>query len=247
VTPVANVPRPCLLLIAGDVSAAVRSRVGDYDERLRALAGLNERDACVVRAHRGERLPPPGALRAAIISGSPAMVSAPPPWCGAVADWLRDAMRQDLPMLGICFGHQLLARAGGGRVERMPGGPEYGTVRVRLTAAAAADPLFGGFPATFDAQESHVEAVTALPPGALRLGSSPVDPNHVIRFGAHAWGVQFHPERTAAAAAAAVRAGAKALARHGVAARVLCRDIRECPEAGSLLRRFCRHVDSLRR
>ncbi len=56
------------------------------------------------------------------------------------------------------------------------------------------DALFEGLPEDLQVLASHVESVLELPPGAVLLGSTALDPNHVYRIGQRAWGVQFHPE-----------------------------------------------------
>jgi GMP synthase-like glutamine amidotransferase len=109
---------------------------------------------------------------------------------------LRDAVSAELPTLGICLGAQLLAAAHGGRVEPDPEGPEIGAQLVAKRAAAAADPLFGGLPITPDVIQWHFDAITALPPGAVHLASSPVCENQAFRLGRLAWGIQFHIETT---------------------------------------------------
>jgi GMP synthase (glutamine-hydrolysing) len=107
---------------------------------------------------------------------------------------LREAVGSELPTLGICGGAQLLALAHGGRVERNPDGPEVGAHLVAKRSSAATDPLFGPLPITPDVVQWHWDAVTALPPGARQLASSPMVENQAFRVGRLAWGIQFHIE-----------------------------------------------------
>ena len=109
---------------------------------------------------------------------------------------LRDAVSSELPTLGICLGGQLLAVANGGRVEPNPDGPEIGAQLIAKRAAASTDPLFGALPITPDVLQWHFDAVTALPPGAVQLASSPMCEQQAFRLGRLAWGVQFHIETT---------------------------------------------------
>jgi len=118
------------------------------------------------------------------------------PWLGEVKALLRDAVSREVPTLGVCLGGQLLAAANGGRVERNPEGPEIGAQLVAKRSTAAQDPLFGPMPITPDVIQWHYDAITALPPGALQLASSPGADNQAFRLGRLAWGLQFHIETT---------------------------------------------------
>jgi GMP synthase-like glutamine amidotransferase len=108
------------------------------------------------------------------------------------------AVADELPLLGICLGAQLIAHVAGGRVSRDHGEPERGSCGVRLTAAAAGDPLFAGLPQTFPAIQNHRDQIVDLPPDAVLLATSEVCRVQAFRVGAAAWGVQFHPEAAAA-------------------------------------------------
>jgi len=99
-------------------------------------------------------------------------------------------------VLGVCYGHQLLAHAFSGTVDYHPEGRESGTHTVTLTESAASDALFGTMPSQFSAQLTHKQSVLSLPPQALLLGASDFEPDHAFRIGEYAWGVQFHPEFT---------------------------------------------------
>jgi GMP synthase (glutamine-hydrolysing) len=118
------------------------------------------------------------------------------PYLPAVRALLRTAVADEVPTLGVCLGHQLLAAATGGTVERNPLGPEIGAQLVAKRVAAGSDPLFGPVPITPDVIQWHHDAVTALPPGAIQLASSPVCEQQAFRLGRLAWGVQFHIETT---------------------------------------------------
>ena len=109
---------------------------------------------------------------------------------------VRDAVSSELPTLGVCLGGQLLAAANGGRVEANPDGPEIGAQLIAKRAAASTDPLFGSLPITPDVLQWHFDAVTALPPGAVQLASSPMCEQQAFRLGRLAWGIQFHIETT---------------------------------------------------
>lgn len=114
----------------------------------------------------------------------------------AVRALLRHAVSGEVPTLGVCLGAQMLALANGGRVARNPDGPEIGALLIAKRAAASSDPLFGPLPITPDVIQWHFDAITALPPGAVQLASSPGCDLQAFRLGRLAWGIQFHIETT---------------------------------------------------
>ncbi len=108
---------------------------------------------------------------------------------GRVAEWI-DGF--DRPVLGICVGHQFLARHFGGSVARSSS-PEFG--RVAVTVEAPAHPLFEGLPGELSVWENHNDQVTVLPSGWERLARSSTCPVQAIGDPRRPrWGVQFHPE-----------------------------------------------------
>jgi GMP synthase (glutamine-hydrolysing) len=112
----------------------------------------------------------------------------------ATRNVLREALRLELPILGICLGAELLAEAAGGVTA--PCRPEWGYREVALAAAGRDDELLGDLPAQFDVFQAH-EYCFELPPDAVALAHSP-DALQAFRVGDNAWGVQFHPEPTLA-------------------------------------------------
>jgi GMP synthase (glutamine-hydrolysing) len=111
-------------------------------------------------------------------------------WLRPELDWLAGLLERETPVLGVCLGAQLLARAAGAEVFRTSE-PEVGWLPVELTEAAAGDPVAGALPQRFDAFQWHRYSHT-LPEGAVELARSRVC-LQAYRLGS-AWGVQFHPE-----------------------------------------------------
>ena len=165
---------------------------GDFTTLLARTSGLPEAAFAEFDVELGDPLPDPRDFSAAILTGSPAMITDQHPWAEEEAAWVRRHSGR-LPMLGICFGHQMLAHALGGKVVWMSSGPEYGTVTVTKDPGANDDPLFGGLAASFVAQAAHCQTVEALPPGATLLASG-VTGMHAARYNQTTWGLQFHPE-----------------------------------------------------
>ena len=111
-------------------------------------------------------------------------------WLVPELQYLQEQLERGTPMLGVCLGSQLIARAAGARVFRTDE-PEVGWLPVQLTAAAAVDPVARSLPARFDAFQWH-HYTHDLPDGAVELARSSVC-TQAYRLG-RAWGVQFHPE-----------------------------------------------------
>jgi GMP synthase-like glutamine amidotransferase len=116
------------------------------------------------------------------------------PWFPALERLLRKAVRQRVPVFGVCLGGQLLATAHAGTVERSPAGPEIGARLVARRDVADADPLFAGVPFTPDVLQWHHDEITELPVDAVLLAASTNYPHQAFRIGDAAWGVQFHIE-----------------------------------------------------
>ncbi|WP_122088795.1 type 1 glutamine amidotransferase [Halalkalicoccus subterraneus] len=125
---------------------------------------------------------------AAVVTGSRSSVYWDEPWIAPTKAWIGDAIGRDLPFLGICYGHQLLADVLGGTVEGM-GEYEIGYNEIAHTDDS---PLFAGIDETFLAFTSHSDAVVELPPDAEPLAENEYS-NHGFRKD-HVFGVQFHPE-----------------------------------------------------
>jgi len=111
-----------------------------------------------------------------------------------------EAMTAGVPVLGICLGAQLLAHVAGGQVTAKSGETERGSCPVDLLAAAGDDPLFAGLTGYDELRmiQNHQDSITTLPPGAVHLATSEECRVQAFRVGAAAWGVQFHPEASAA-------------------------------------------------
>jgi GMP synthase-like glutamine amidotransferase len=149
----------------------------------------------VLRLHDGDPVPESlGDARALVVMGGPqAAYDDSVPWHAAELALLRGAVEAGAPVLGVCLGAQLLARATGGRVARAERA-EAGAALVARRDAAAADPVFRGVPFTPDVVQYHGDEVVELPPGAVLLAAGRSTQVQAFRVGRRAYGLQFHIE-----------------------------------------------------
>jgi GMP synthase (glutamine-hydrolysing) len=230
--------RRFLILATGTAIDEVRRRLGDFPHWFRVAMRLPPEAVHVVDAFRARALPEPRDFAGTVVTGSGAMVTDREPWSESAAGWLRHAAHSGHPILGVCYGHQLLAHALGGRVGWNPRGREIGTVWIEAHAEAACDPLLGPNAGGFHAQATHLQSVLESPPDATVLARSALDDCHAFRVGDAAWGVQFHPEFSTAAMRAYIAARADEIRNEGLNPRVLKRQVSATPKARAVLRRF---------
>jgi GMP synthase (glutamine-hydrolysing) len=131
------------------------------------------------------------------IGGSKYSVFEDVPNLAALIAVLKDAREKRTPVLGICFGAQLLAHMYGGEVVRDNANEEFGTFEVKTTDDAIFDMLFADMPDAFPAQCAHQDKITKIPPGATLLASSArCAVQAFVIPGTDIYGFQFHPERS---------------------------------------------------
>jgi GMP synthase (glutamine-hydrolysing) len=143
-------------------------------------------------------IPPPGPVDdygAVMIFGGAmhADQDAKHSWLREENFFLQRLLDLHVPVLGVCLGAQLIAKAAHAEISPMPE-PEVGWVDVELTEEGADDPLFSGLPRRFPAFEWHYYELAA-PTGATVLARSECC-TQAFRLGDTVWGVQFHPEIT---------------------------------------------------
>lgn len=228
--------KPIIILKTGDTLASLLPQYGDFEHWISAGLGDTTQLIRVIDPREGDALPAAAEVAGAIVTGSHAMVSERLDWSETSAAWLRQLVEHEVPVLGICYGHQLLAHALGGEVGYHPRGMEIGTAMIEKLAVV--DPLFDGLPAAFAAQTVHQQTALRLPEGAVLLAHNAFEPHHAFRIGSCAWGVQFHPEFSATAMRAYVRHLAPEARRQGIDPEAREHAVGETPEAGSLLHRF---------
>jgi GMP synthase-like glutamine amidotransferase len=130
----------------------------------------------------------PAAFDGYMITGSPASVNDPDPWLGDLEAFVRACVAAGAPLFGACYGHQVIATALGGKVERSPGGWRLGLYEGPGSLA------FRDSGEAIRLYACHVEQVTELPPGAVVLGGTPDCPIGAYQIGDTVYCNQYHPE-----------------------------------------------------
>lgn len=180
-----------VILRCGDTVPAVAERRGEFSTWI-AAAMREVWEGEIVELDVRASAPGPELLDAAalVLTGSSSSVTERAPWMLATEARMADAVAADRPVLGICFGHQLLAQALGGEVAKNPRGREIGTITVETVRG---DPLLDRLGPSFVVNATHVDTVASLPAGATVLARSELEPTAVFAVN-RARGVQFHPE-----------------------------------------------------
>lgn len=196
-------PTRIAILETGAPPENLQPRYGDYPSMFRSLLG-NGFETAVFDVQAG-RLPDPADFDGAIITGSPAGVYEDHAWLPPLLDWIR-AARGWLRLVGICFGHQAMAEALGGRVEKSDRGWGVG---LHSYAARAREPWMQPPAANLAIPVSHQDQVVEAPAQARVVLASAFTPFAGLAWGDDAISFQCHPEFSPAYAAALVegRAG----------------------------------------
>lgn len=131
-----------------------------------------------------------------VILGGPMSANEPDkhPFLAETMDLVGEFTARDRPVLGICLGAQIIARAFGGEVYRMAR-LESGFYTMDVTPEGRADPVFSALGADLTSFQNHFEAVRDIP-GAVSLATGGACPIQAFRVGRAVYATQFHPEVT---------------------------------------------------
>ena len=223
------------MLVTGEPVPQARARRGAFADLIRQAAptfGTLRWESHDVRSRTV--LPDLTEAVAVIVTGSALSVTEALPWKDEVSACLRQLVHAEVPLLGICFGHQLLGHALGGRVDVNPNGREMGTVALERVE----DDAVCGARGSVQVNTTHVDSVVTLPPGARVLGRTRQEPHAAVRFGPTAWGVQYHPELDAEVMRCYFDARRAVLSAEGMDVAAAERAVRDAPEGALVIQRF---------
>jgi GMP synthase-like glutamine amidotransferase len=199
-------PRRVALLECDHVDGPLRGIAGDYGDMFIRLLGAVAPDLELERIDvvGGEPLPDVGAHDAVLVTGSRHGVHDDVAFIAPLREHVVATLDAGVPLVGICFGHQLLAVATGGRVARAEAGWGVG---VHEATVVATEPWMDPSVEAFRLLVSHQDQVVELPPAATLLATSPHAAVAAFRVGTGV-GLQGHPEFVSEYAAALLAARA---------------------------------------
>jgi GMP synthase-like glutamine amidotransferase len=184
------------ILETGVPPAGLDQTYGTYADMFQGTLAREGRTFRVFKTLQGELPDADGHLKGVVITGSPAGVYEDDPWIGDLIGWLR-ALDPAIPAVGICFGHQIMAQAWGGHVEKSHKGWGVGLHEYEVHDHGVWKQLFGA-----DAEHSairiavtHQDQVVKKPDTAVRLAGSEFTPNGALWYtDRRALSFQCHPE-----------------------------------------------------
>lgn len=178
----------------GSTFHSIRKKYGDFEDWIIKGLGKDLKNVKIINVINGESLPRLYDCAGVVITGSHAMVTDNKEWSIKVEKWIPKLLDKEIPVLGICYGHQLIAKALGGYVDYNPDGEKIGSIKIELTENAKDDILFSQLPNRFFVNVSHAQSVFSLPREFKILIHNKDKSIYAYNIGKYLWGIQFHPE-----------------------------------------------------
>ena len=182
------------VLLTGDASSFTNNRYGNYGDLFIQLLQRPGDVWHVFDVRCNEYPQEPSSYDGFIVTGSASTAHETEPWILELERFIQQLHQNKIKTLGVCFGHQAVANALGGRSARNPTGWEVGTHRLNLAESFWNKPYASGFPNNPKILESHQDHVVVLPPGGELLASSPNTPVQMYAVGESILCIQGHPE-----------------------------------------------------
>ena len=182
------------IIVNGPGIEEVKSLYGQASDWVQNVLSKYDIDLKVVKAYEMEEMSV-DLDDAWIITGSAHSVYDDFEWIDYLRIKLRQMKEANKPVLGICFGHQLIADTFGGKVELNSKGWELGSCQVELTDEAMNNKLFSGLPNPLDVYQSHQDVVLAIPENSILMAKNSMGIQSFV-YDDQFYGVQFHPEFT---------------------------------------------------
>ena len=227
-----------LIIKTGDTFPEIKAAHGDFEDMFASsLEGIYV-DITVYDARDQQPLPELANFQGVIITGSHSMSTDCESWSERLLPYIKEMLATKTPTLGVCYGHQLMAKALGGEIDFHPEGPQAGSTEITLTEAGKADRLLGESPITFKVNAGNSQRISKLPNEAVVLAGNDFEPHQAIRFGETMWGLQFHPEFNRSVTCDYIDRTTDVLTRHGRHAENIKASCINTRESKGILRNF---------
>ena len=183
------------ILVCGKMPSPMERRGVTHAAMIENWLGLSAKGLTFrrFRAYAGKLPPKVTSCDCYFVSGSPSSVPDREPWVLELCNFLLVAAKAQVPCIGLCFGHQALAQALGGRAAKAPKGWEVGVKTFKVVREEAWMRESGK---SLTLLTINRDQVVKLPPRSVRVASSDRCPNALFRLANHAIGIQAHPEMT---------------------------------------------------
>ena len=227
-----------LIIKTGDTFPEIKAVDGDFEDMfVSSLYGLDV-VFDVYDARLEGPLPEIANYIGVIITGSHAMATNCELWSERLLPYIRSLHTGTIPTLGVCYGHQLIAKSLGGEIGFHPDGPQAGSTKITLTESGKGDLLLGGTPEIFKVNAGNSQRITKLPTGAVILAGNDFEPHQAVRFGEAIWGLQFHPEFDRRITLAYIRRSEELLQKYGRDVEEIIANCADTSASQQLLRQF---------
>jgi GMP synthase (glutamine-hydrolysing) len=233
-----NQVKMILILKTGSTLDNIKASQGDFEDWIAEKMQMQPPEYHVHSTGNYNSLPPDQEYSGIIITGSQDMVVDINLSQTRMHDWLLAKQKSGMPILGICFGHQLLNVLNGGTVEFNPSGIITGMEKTRITPAAKKDKLLGTLPDSFEVYQVHKQSIYTAPKSAEILAYNDSGVIDAIRFGEHSWGLQFHPEFDATIIQLTIQVLQNELNSEDVDVQELLNNVADVDYGIKILRRF---------
>ncbi|RDX34220.1 glutamine amidotransferase [Arcobacter sp. HD9-500m-PIT-SAG03] len=180
------------IIKVGSTFDEIVNEYGDMEDWI--VNYIDDLNVNVINIQNKETLPTIEECLGVIITGSHTMVTQEFSWSVSIEKFIRTLFTNNIPLLGICYGHQLIAKSLGGKVDYHEKGMELGCVEIKSNEHAKNDAIFKYIPSSFNAHVIHSQSIIKLPKHAILLASNDFENTHAFKMEPCTWGVQFHPE-----------------------------------------------------
>ncbi len=230
------------ILKTGTTFDTTKNLYGDFDHWIKR--SLRSSNIKTIDIENNTKLPNINSAKGFIITGSHSMVSEELPWSLSLEKYIRKAASKKIPLLGICYGHQLITKALGGKADFNKKGKEIGSVKIKRFKSSINDPIFKDIPLKFFGHETHYQSALKLPSSAVVLAKNSHDRHQAVRFTDTIWGVQFHPEFDSGIMKEYILNQKESLDKLGLDMDKLIRGIKKCKASAKILENFEKIIDN---